>query len=197
MGKKLILKNVRFSFVRVFEAEDRFNQGKSKYEVTILIPKTDKDNIKKVAAAIKELQKEYLAEHPKCNGKLPGDPSKWNPIKDGDDNIEYDGFEGMYYIRASRNESQGRPVIIDKHKQPITQKEDFYSGCWGVASIDAYSFDQIANKGITFGLNGVQKVKDDEAFGGGGSAINDFDEEDDDTDNDPIFDDPTDEDLPY
>ena len=37
MGKKLILKNVRFSFVRVFEAEDRFNQGKSKYEVTILI----------------------------------------------------------------------------------------------------------------------------------------------------------------
>jgi len=46
-------------------------------------------------------------------------------------------------------------------------------------------------------LNGVQKVKDDEAFGGGGSAINDFDEEDDDTDNDPIFDEPTDEDLPY
>ena len=72
MGKKLILKNIRFSFVRVFEVEDRFNQGKSKYEMTILIPKTDKDNIKKIAVAIKELQKEYLAGHPKCNGKLPG-----------------------------------------------------------------------------------------------------------------------------
>lgn len=189
MGQKLILKNVRFSFVRVFEAEDRMNSGRPAYSVTLLIPKNDKGNIKKVKAAILAMQKEYLDNNPKLNDKLP--KGKWNPIHDGDEE-DRDGYEGCYYIRCSRLESKGRPVVIDRYKQPITSKEEIYSGCWGVASIDCFLYDANGNKGITFGLNGLQKVREDESLGGGGgsaaSIINDFDEEDDDTDVDDLLD---------
>lgn len=190
MGKKLVLKNVRFTWVRVFEPRDGFNSGKNRYEVTLLIPKTDKELINKVRKTIKELQDEYVAEHPRFVMPNPNTASgaKWNPIADGDDSKYSEEF-GYFKISAYRKEEDGAPLVIDKFKQPITRKEDIYSGSWGVASIDAYVYDNAGGKGISFGLNGLQKVKDDTAFGGGGAGNveDDFDDESG-ADDDPIFD---------
>lgn len=187
MGKKLVLKNVRFTWVRVFEPRDAFNSGKARYEITLLLPKTDKELVNKVRKALKDLQDEYVAEHPKfVVPKTGAAGEKWNPIKDGDDSAYSEEF-GYFKISAYRKEEDGQPLVIDKFKQPITRKEDIYSGSWGVASIDAYVYDNAGGKGITFGLNGVQKVKDDEAFGGGaGNVEDDFDDESG-MDDDPIF----------
>lgn len=41
---------------------------------------------------------------------------------------------------------------------------DVYSGCWGHVAISIYAYNN-QSKGIGFGLNGVQKVKDDEPLG--------------------------------
>lgn len=187
MGKKLVLKNVRFSWVRVFEARDAFNSGNPRYEVTLLIPKTDKEQIAKVNRTIKELQDEYKAEHPKFNIPTTGAAGeKWNPIKDGDDTEYSDNF-GYIMISAYRKEKDGQPLLFDKFKQPLTKKEQIYSGSWGVASIDAFVYDNAAGKGISFGLNGLQKVKDDTAFGGGaGNVEDDFADESEEGD-DPLL----------
>ena len=92
------------------------------------------------------------------------------------------GFEGMYYITAKRKEEHGQPIVIDKGKRPITVKEDMYSGSWGVASISIYGYNMSAdNRGITAGLNGIQKVTDDDRLDGG-SSVNDFENMEDEND---------------
>ncbi len=44
----------------------------------------------------------------------------------------------------------------------------FYPGCWARVSCDgAYAYDKKGNRGVGLSLSNVQKMKDDDAFGGG------------------------------
>ncbi|MBR5878844.1 MAG: DUF2815 family protein, partial [Akkermansia sp.] len=52
--------------------------------------------------------------------------------------------------------------------------EDFYSGCWGAASVNFFPYDSNGNKGVGVGLNNVIKTRDDERLSGGSSAEADF-----------------------
>ena len=52
MGKKLILKNVRFSYVRVFEPQQFQGVGEFKYSVVVLINKNDTELLKKIRETI-------------------------------------------------------------------------------------------------------------------------------------------------
>ena len=97
-----------------------------------------------------------MANNPKFKGNLPED---WrNPLTDGDKK-GYEGYEGMFVLNAKRQEKNGKPIVIDKHKQPITVKEDMYSGSWGTASLSLFSYFKSANScGVSVGLNGIQKL---------------------------------------
>ena len=58
------------------------------------------------------------------------------------------------------------------------EPEEIYSGCYVRASINAYAFNIQGNSGVSFGLNNIQKVRDGEPLGGGGSkAEDDFDDD--------------------
>lgn len=174
MSRKLILKNVRFSYVRVFEAEQYQGVGEFHYSVVLLIPKTDTALVKQINDAIKAEAQDYFSKDPKFKGRVPENYK--SPLRDGDapEKEGQAGFEGTYYITAKRKEELGQPIVIDKGKHPITVKEDLYSGSWGVASISLYGYNMGAdNRGITAGLNGIQKVTDDDRLDGGSSA-NDF-----------------------
>lgn len=182
MSRKLVLKNVRFSYVRVFEPEQFNGVGDLNYSVVLLIPKTDKALIKQINDAIKAEAQAYIALDPKFKGVIPANFK--SPLRDGDapEKEGKAGYEGMYYMTAKRKEKLGRPIVIDKHKQPVTVKEDMYSGSWGTASISLYGYNMSSdNRGITVGLNGIQKVTDDDRLDGGAS-VNDFDSFDDDED---------------
>lgn len=183
MSRKLILKNVRFSYVRVFEAEQFNGVGDFHYSVVLLIPKTDAALVKQINDAVKAEAQEYFARDPKFKGRVPENYK--SPLKDGDapEKEGQAGFEGMYYITAKRKAEHGQPIVIDKGKRPITVKEDMYSGSWGVASISLYGYNMSAdNRGITAGLNGIQKVTDDDRLDGGAS-VNDFENMEDKNDN--------------
>lgn len=174
MSKKLILKNVRFSYVRVFEAVPIMDGNTNYYSVSILIPKTDTKQVNEIKRALKELADEFLVNNPKFKGNLPED--WWNPLQDGDKKGDA-GYDGMFVLNAKRQEKNGKPIVIDKHKQPITVKEDMYSGSWGTASINLYTFFKTVSKcGVGVGLNGIQKVTDDDRLDGGAS-VNDFEDE--------------------
>ena len=60
MSKKLILKNVRFSYVRVFEAAPIMDGNTNYYSVAILIPKTETNQVNEIKRALKELADEYI-----------------------------------------------------------------------------------------------------------------------------------------
>lgn len=176
MSRKLILKNVRFSYVRVFEAEQFNGVGEFNYSVVLLIPKTDTALVKQINDAVKAEAQDYFSRDPKFKGQVPANFK--SPLRDGDDPKKEGqaGYEGMYYITAKRKEEHGKPIVIDKSKQPITVKENIYSGSWGVASISLYGYNMSSeNRGITAGLNGIQKVTDDDRLDGGAS-VNDFED---------------------
>ena len=186
MSRKLILKNVRFSYVRVFEPEQYQGVGESHYSVVLLIPKTDTAMVKQINEAVKAEAQAYFGADTKFKGQVPANFK--SPLRDGDapEKEGQAGFEGCYYITAKRKEQHGKPIVIDKHKQPITVKEDMYSGSWGVASISLYGFNMSSdNRGIAVGLNGIQKVTDDDRLDGGAS-VNDFEDFGTQEDDDPF-----------
>lgn len=166
---RVVTGKVRFCYVNVFEPT-AMNEGDTpKYNICVLIPKSDTaiiDKIKKAIEAAKEAGKAKLADK---NGKIPSNLKL--PLRDGDDERGDDpAFEGMYFINAN---SQRKPSIVDKDLNPIMEKEEFYSGCYGRASINFYAFN-ISSKGIAAGLNNLQKLEDGEMLAGGSTVEEDF-----------------------
>lgn len=170
---KVITGKVRFSYAHVFEAV-AINEGdKKKYSVAVLIPKTDKKTIAKIEAAVKAATE--AGKTSKFGGKIP--PTLKKPLRDGDaERPENEEYAGHYFINAS---SQTRPGILNENGEEMLNKEDFYSGCYGLVSLNFYPFNSNGSKGIAAGLNNIKKTDDGEKLGSGrSSAQEDFEEED-------------------
>lgn len=165
---KVITGKVRFSYVHVWEPVAIDDGQKPKYSVSILIPKSDKKTIAKIEKAIEAAKQQ--GKDGKFGGKIPANLKM--PLRDGDD--ERDGDENYakcYFINAT---SSTKPGIVDKDKNPILDKEEFYSGCYGLASVNFYAFNTSGNKGIACGLNNLMKTAEGEPLGGRSSAEDDF-----------------------
>lgn len=164
---KVVTGKVRFSYANVWEPRAMEGSDRAKYSVSILIPKTDSATLSRVTEAIGTALKEGIA---KLGGKIP--PTWKSPLRDGDterpDNPEY---AGHMFVNAN---SDNRPGIVDINLNPIIEREDFYSGCYGRASINFYAFNTNGNKGVACGLNNLQKLADGERLSGGSSAEEDF-----------------------
>lgn len=166
---KVVTGKVRFCYVNVFEPT-AMNEGDTpKYNICILIPKNDIKTIDKINKAIEVAKQAGKAKLADKNGKIPSNIKL--PLRDGDNERGDDpAFEGMYFINAN---STRKPSIVDKELNPIMDKEEFYSGCYGRASINFYAFN-VSSKGIAAGLNNLQKLEDGEMLAGGSSADEDF-----------------------
>ena len=168
---KVVTGEVRFCYVNVFEPR-AMNEGDTpKYNICILIPKSDTATLNRIKAAIKAAKEIGKAKLSNKNGQLPSDAALKLPLRDGDEERPDDpAFENCYFINAN---STRKPSIVDKQLNPIIDKDEFYSGCYGRASINFYAFN-ISAKGIAAGLNNLQKLRDGEILSGGSSAEDDF-----------------------
>ena len=166
---KVVTGKVRFCYANVFEPT-AMNEGDTpKYNVCILIPKSDTKTVEKIKAAIEAAKAAGKAKLADKSGRIP--TTIKTPLRDGDDERGDDpAFEGMYFINAN---SQRKPSIVDKDLNPIMDKSEFYSGCYGRASINFYAFN-VSSKGIAAGLNNLQKLADGEMLSGGSTADEDF-----------------------
>lgn len=166
---KVVTGKVRFCYANVFEPTAMNDTDTPKYNICILIPKSDTatlDKIKKAIEAAKEAGKAKLADR---NGKIPMNIKL--PLRDGDiDRADDPAFEGMMFINAS---TLRKPSIVDKDLNPIMSRDEFYAGCYGRASINFYAFNA-QSKGIAAGLNNLQKLSDGEPLMGGSTAEEDF-----------------------
>ena len=170
---KVVTGKVRFSYANVWEPTAIEDGAPKKYNISILVPKKDKKTLAKLEEAIEAAATAFKEKN---GGKLPKNFKL--PLRDGDDEKEDDpAYAGMMFFNAS---SQRQPAIVDADLDPILDKDEFYSGCWGRASINFYSFDKAGNKGIAAGLNNLQKLEDDEHLGGSySSPEDDFGDDDD------------------
>lgn len=167
----LVTGKVRFSYVQVFEPKS-INGGDEKYSVTLLIPKTDNDTYQRIIGEVNRVLQESVAEVFK--GVMPANPSL--PVYDGDGvrpSGEPFGAEckGHWVISAKSNTA---PEVVDASCNPIISKNEFYSGCYGRASLSFYAYNKNGNKGIGCGLRNVQKLEDGQPLGGRTTAAEDF-----------------------
>ena len=166
MGIKVVFGEVRFSYCHVFEPWSS-NGEEAKYSVSLLIPKSNKQILKQIKQAIEQAKQEGIS---KFGGKIP--PNLMIPIRDGDTEREDDdAYTGHYFMNAN---CKTPPGIVDRKRQPIIDTTEFYSGCYGYASITFYAYNRNGNKGIACGLNNLMKTRDGENLGGRAKAEDDF-----------------------
>ncbi len=167
----IVTGKVRFSYTNVFEARQTPN-GDLKYSVTLLIPKTDTITYQKIINEINKTLEEATAKT--FGGVKPANPRM--PIYDGDGvraSGEAFGAECKSCWVMTAN-SISAPEVVDASGQPILSKNEFYSGCFGRASIRFYAYNQNGNKGIGCGLGNVQKLEDGQPLDGRAKAADDF-----------------------
>lgn len=175
MGKntKIIIPG-RLSYFNCWEPKS-INGSDPKYSVSIIIPKDDKKTVAAIQNAIDEAKKEGIS---KFGGKIPKNLKV--PLRDGDiDRVDDPSYENSYFINAN---SKDAPQIVDARVQPILDRSEVYSGCYGKVSVTFYAFNVNGNRGVAAGLGNIQKLQDGEALGGRSRAEDDFEIEEDDDD---------------
>ena len=164
---KVVTGKVRLSYAHVWEPVS-INDSKPKYSVSLVIPKSDKETIKKINAAVDAAIEEGIA---KFGGKRPNKAALKLPLRDGDTERDDEAYKNSFFVNAN---STTAPQIVDRAVNPILDREEVYSGCYARVSINFYAYNTNGNKGIACGLGNIQKIADGEPLGGRTSAKDDF-----------------------
>ena len=180
MSNRIVIGEVRLSFPNLFaprklSAEDITKGIEPKYDVCILIPKSNPELSQRINAAVE-------AEKNTERGRkiLEGVPvGKLNhPLRDGDTEIDltkFPEFAGHWYMNLR---SKSKPEVVHRDASgaqvQVIDPSDVYAGCYAYVSMDFYSYNNKA-AGVNAGLGNVLKTRDAEPFGAvGPSAEEDF-----------------------
>lgn len=162
MVANLITPSFRAGYISVFKAtamkQANGEMGRAKYSVRALFPpSTDLSALK--AAAGQTAKEKWGDNIPKsCRSPFRKNAELDNPVPGiGDDWI---------VVTFSANDDR-RPGLVDARNQDIINEDDVYSGAWYRAEVRPFAYDQAGNKGVSFGLQNLQKMKDDDPIGAG------------------------------
>lgn len=159
--------NTRLSYFHGWEPVS-INGGAEKYSVSVLIPKSDRETVDAVNAAIDAAIEEGIS---KFGGKKPSKAAIKLPLRDGDTERDDEAYRGHFFINANSNTP---PQIVDRNVKPILDRGEVYSGCYARVSLNFFAFNSNGSKGVACGLGNIQKVRDGEPLGGKSKAEDDF-----------------------
>lgn len=166
---------IRNGYVHVFSPRKKKDGSDDKYGVQLLIPKTNTQAIN----LIQEAAEAAKAKGPK-NGwgnKAAAAKRLTCNLRDGDEEKPEDPtYAGMMFINANSPQKPGVRVLENGQMYEAMDDDDFYSGCWGAATIALYAYknDDNGSFGIGCALNNVIKTRDGERLSGGTTAESDF-----------------------
>jgi Enterobacter phage Enc34, ssDNA-binding protein len=145
----------RVSFPNITEKNDMSD----KYQISMLFSKgTDISKLVTAAKMAKE------AKWPK--GAPKGFRNPFIKVDDIDVDERYDGYEdGMIIVRAK---AAYRPGVVDSNRNEIELEElntYLYGGMYARAAVSAYAYDKAGNRGVAFGVDAIQIIKDGEPLG--------------------------------
>ncbi len=173
---KVTTPEFRASFVTAFEPK-AYKGGNPKYSIVMLFDKTlaKQGKLNDLQNLIKTTAIEKWGEIPPEVTKIG---SEYCPFKDGNEK-DYEGYENTYTVTAS---SLYPPAIVDTgdankgiKPQAIIDPKEFYSGCYARASVIAFTWESKGQRGVSLGLQNIQKLADGEPFSGRGNPEADFD----------------------
>ena len=152
----------RAAFISVFKATSMKNAdgsvNKPKFSIRAAFPPTAKlDALKKEAE---------MAAREKWGDKIP--KTLRSPFRTNEE-LENPivGIGDDWIIMSFSANEDRRPGIVDSKLQDIIDDADVYSGAWYRAQVRAFAYESAGNKGVSFGLQNVQKLRDDDPLGNG------------------------------
>lgn len=161
--RRVVTGVVRLSYANLFTPKKN-DEGKEQYSVMLLVPKTDEATVAKLRAAAK------AAIEAKWGAKPP--PNLKSSLRDGD--AEHPGEEpyaGHWFLNVRSNDA---PQIVDERLAPITDPTGLASGDYARVSLGSFGYEAKGNKGVSFGLGNVQRVRKGEPLGSRVRAENEF-----------------------
>ena len=162
MPDNLITPEFRAAFISVFRATAMKNAdgstSKPKYSIRAAFPpKADLSALKKEANA---------AAQDKWGDKIP--KTLRSPFRLNEElEAPIIGIGDDWTIMSFSANEDRRPGIVDAKLQDIIDDADVYSGAWYRCQVRAFAYDTAGNKGVSFGLQNVQKLRDDDPLGNG------------------------------
>lgn len=169
MGSNIVTPEFRVSYPNVFKSKRNDLNGKDEYSLVALFPK-NADLSKLKAAVLKVITEKWGA-----------DKTKWPkpmrlPFRDQADRekegVMPPGMEaGAVYINMKNSQ---KPGVVDENLQPIVDTTQFYAGCYAIASVRAFAYDQKVNQGVSLSLGNLKKTRDGDPFGNRTSPEQDF-----------------------
>jgi hypothetical protein len=164
MADNLITPDFRAAFISVFRATAMKNAdgstSKPKYSIRAAFPPT---------ANLTPLKKEAEAvAREKWGDKIP--KTLRSPFRTNEElEAPIVGIGDDWTIMSFSANEDRRPGIVDAKLQDIiaNDESEVYSGAWFRAQVRAFAYDTAGNKGVSFGLQNVQKLRDDDPLGNG------------------------------
>ena len=147
----------RISFPALFEPNISTNeQGdvKKMYEAQLIIQKDE--------PSLAPLQEHLAAMLKDKFGAKPA-PSVKRGLRDGSEKPNLAGMSDDVAFLTAR--SKNKPPVVDQKKVGITDPDKVFGGCWVKLAVTPFAFDQGMNKGLSFALDAVQFIREDEHFG--------------------------------
>lgn len=183
--KKAITPPFRCAFPHVFEPHSGFENQEKKFSVTMLFDKNTDLNQPMKDGYVSLRQAVYNAAVEKWGPKEKWPKNLRFPFRDGNEKPDLQGYQGAIFCSAS---SKQKPQVVDQKLAPLVKEDDlFYGGCYARAEVVAFAYDQMGNKGVSLGLNNIQKLRDGDRFSGRKNASDVFDAVEDGSDDDKSY----------
>lgn len=164
------------SFLNVFRPhpEQKTKDGRPKYTMTQIFKAKDQKSPE--FKALRKAVEQVIAE--KWGDERPKKLKTPFLTAEDLDKVPAGLEEDDVFIRLT---AVNRPGIVDRNMAPILDEGDLYAGAIVRCSIQAYSWvDDKGGKGVSFGLNNIQKLRDGVHLAGGSRVEDDFDVVEDD-----------------
>jgi hypothetical protein len=163
MADKLISPEAMLSYPALFEPKTT-PSGDLKYGCALVFPEgSDLSALKN--AALAALEERWGS---KAKDMLQRKQLKW-PFRDGAEKDTQGYGPGTTFINVT---SKQQPGVVDRYAgpdgkpRPITDPSEIYPGCFVRASLRPFTYDTNGSKGVSFGLQNLQKLRDGERIDG-------------------------------
>lgn len=177
---EITIRDVRLRRSQGLFTPEGYQGGPEKYRAQFVIdPKANKEVVKLIRDTIDAVAKEkWKAKGAGIIDSVWGNRNKMCWLEEdyvNDDGDTPEGMEGMYLLTAVNDVAPG---IYDRDRTELTKRDGRpYGGCYVVAKVDIWAQQNTHGKAIRAQLNGVQFLRDGDAWGGGKkSKADDFED---------------------
>lgn len=153
----------RLSYPKLFKAELNNLSGKEEFSCVALFDLgANMADLQKAAKEAVEKKWPDPKKRPKLRSPFRDQGEKEKEDDAGKKFLPQGHTKGAIFLNLK---SQQRPGVVGMDKRPVLSEADLYAGCYVVAAVRAYAYEQKGNAGVSFGLLHVMKFKEGEPLG--------------------------------